>query len=256
MEGLNTDTIFLKDLSERVAVILRERFDPTGSEFTKKADKTKVTKTDIEVNEFVIEEVKKGLPEYCVLGEEVSYKKDSSTKTVVVDPIDGTSMFALGIPLFCFSAAVVEDGVPTSAVICNPMSKRTLLAQKGKGTMLVESGELLKVKNIKEIKNGLFNCSWRDEASIPRRIIKEGAGLFMIRGICEAGSLVATGAFLGAFYTGKHAYDVAAVKLIVEEAGGKVTNIKGDEQRYDMDINGAVISNGAVHEEMLEWCKN
>lgn len=70
--------------------------------------------------------------------------------------------------------------------------------------------------------------------------------------------MVISGEFNLAIFPGKEHKncDIAAAKLIVEEAGGKVTNSFGEEQRYDTDINGAVISNGKVHDEVIEVIKN
>jgi fructose-1,6-bisphosphatase/inositol monophosphatase family enzyme len=63
---------------------------------------------------------------------------------------------------------------------------------------------------------------------------------------------VATGAFVTFVASGHRPYDIAAAKVIVKEAGGRVTNLCGDEQRYDRDIRGAVVSNGVVHDEIVE----
>ena len=78
-----------------------------------------------------------------------------------------------------------------------------------------------------------------------------------IGSITRAGSLVSTGDYSLTIFTGtehKHC-DIAAVKVIVEEAGGKVTDLFGNEQRYDQSINGAIISNGKIHDEIVEIVK-
>jgi fructose-1,6-bisphosphatase/inositol monophosphatase family enzyme len=69
---------------------------------------------------------------------------------------------------------------------------------------------------------------------------------------------VASGDFVCAIFPGKKNknFDIAAIKVIVEEAGGRVSDFQGNEQRYDRDINGAVVSNGIVHDEVLELIKN
>jgi len=64
--------------------------------------------------------------------------------------------------------------------------------------------------------------------------------------------LVASGKFAGAIYPGFSPHDMAAVKLIIEEAGGKITDLFGNDQSYDQEIRGAVISNGEIHDELLE----
>jgi fructose-1,6-bisphosphatase/inositol monophosphatase family enzyme len=66
---------------------------------------------------------------------------------------------------------------------------------------------------------------------------------------------VATGAFVVFVASGHRPYDIAAAKVIVEAAGGRVTDLCGNEQRYDRDIKGAVVSNGVVHDEIVEIVK-
>ena len=69
------------------------------------------------------------------------------------------------------------------------------------------------------------------------------------------GSLVASGEFVAALYAGTKAHDTAALKVIVEEAGGKVTDIFGNEQRYDQEVNGQLITNGILHNNFLNFIK-
>ncbi len=249
METFNEQTLFLSNLAKKAGRILEKHYDPAGTAFTHKDDKSRVTETDIAVNKLVIEETKKHLPDYGVLGEELSFN-ETNKKLIVTDPLDGTLMFTLGLPLFCFSAAIVHDGVPVSAVIVNPIAKRTLLAEKGKGCMLCESNKFVQVRKAENLKDELVHCGWSSSV-VASLVHEEGAKTPMVYSVCESGSLVAIGAFLGEFFNGKHAHDIAAVQLIVEEAGGKVTDIKGNTQRYDQPINGAIISNGVIHEKML-----
>jgi fructose-1,6-bisphosphatase/inositol monophosphatase family enzyme len=68
--------------------------------------------------------------------------------------------------------------------------------------------------------------------------------------------LVASGKFAGAVYPGFSPHDMAAVRLIIEEAGGKITNLMGEDQRYDQEIKGAVVSNGLIHEKLLSLLKD
>ena len=69
------------------------------------------------------------------------------------------------------------------------------------------------------------------------------------------GIQVANGKFVGAVFYNKYAHDVAALKIITEEAGGKVTDLNGEERRYDEDGVGCVVSNGILHDEILEYVK-
>lgn len=94
-----------------------------------------------------------------------------------------------------------------------------------------------------------------EEATIGTVIGQLEAAKVHVMRLCSfvyAGSLVTSGEALAGMYPGQHAFDAAAVKLLVEEAGGKVTDLAGNEQRYDRPINGALASNGAAHDELLK----
>lgn len=249
MEDFSESTKFLLSLSDRAEKIMLKHYSPGGIPADTKEDMSPVTQADFEVNDMVIEQVQEHYPEYGVLGEERS-SNETREKLFVVDPIDGTHMFEIGSPLFCFSAAIVIDGNPIAGVLSNPLAKRTLLAELNKGTYLVSEKKKVTVNDKKELDGTLISNGWRN-AKVSELLYARGVRTLTFQPISEASSLVATGSIDGQIFTGRNAYDVAAAKIVVEEAGGKVTNIEGNEQRYDTDIKGALISNGHLHNELL-----
>ena len=83
----------------------------------------------------------------------------------------------------------------------------------------------------------------------------KGMRVTAVPGAVFRGCLVAEGRVDGWLFAGAGAHDIAAIKVIIEEAGGRVTDITGSEQRYDRPLNGAIISNGAIHDELVAAVK-
>lgn len=255
MESLSDITKFLLTLSEKASEIMLKYYSAAGGmnatfKDASNDDLSPVTKADIEINEMVIKEVKIHYPDYEILGEENSTNNGTEKKLFVVDPVDGTYMFTIGCPLFVFSAAVVINGESVSGIICNPLAKRTLIAEKGKGAYLAEENKRISVSKKNILKEAFINIAWKD-VRMTEKIIEAGASPMQIYSIIEASSLVATGGFDGAIFRFDSEVDIASVKIIVEEAGGKVTDIEGNEQMYDKKINGAIVSNGYLHEDLV-----
>ena len=84
---------------------------------------------------------------------------------------------------------------------------------------------------------------------------EKGSKVMSLLSIIYGAIQVANGKFTGAIFLGKYAHDVAALKIITEEAGGKVTDLKGNPRRYDQEGLGCVLSNGKIHSELLDCVK-
>ena len=222
-----------------------------------KDDTTPVTLADTEINSLLIERVKAEFSDCGVLGEEESWNEDRE-KLWVCDPIDGTVGFILHIPTSAFSLAYVVDGVVKAAVAYNPFVDELYYAVIGGGAF--RNGQPIKVST----------KSWGEQVHIaqssggkdPFRDVELVAHLASQKiyinsspGIVYHGCLIAEGSIEGRVFMYHTAHDIAAVKLIIEEAGGKVTDIDGNEQRYDRKLNGAVMSNGLIHDELLKIMK-
>jgi len=215
-----------------------------------KKDSTPVTITDIKINKLVITGVRKYFTEHGVLGEEESYNAIGKEYLWVCDPVDGTVPFSHGIPTFVFSLALVRNGQPILGVICDCIMNRMYVAEKGKGSFM--NGKRIRVN-----KSGLKNSVAFWDVKTVGRLWKKYPKVFWFNlySICYEGIMVANGYAIAAFYDYHNAHDIAALKVIVEEAGGKVTDMNGKDQRYDRAINGALITNGRVHGELLRMIK-
>lgn len=251
---------FAKNLAQKAGKIMLHYFKQ-GVEFSLKKDKSIVTKADIEINEMVIKEVLKQYPGHSIYGEE-KIMDNKSEMVWVCDPIDGTVPFSKGIPISVFSLALVKDGEPILGVVYDPFMKRMYSAQKGGGAFL--NDKAIKVSNLSTGKGATIDISWWFSADfdISRVIYQFGINTntdtYSIGSVAAASCMVAAGQFEACVYAGGKGknVDIAAVKVIVEEAGGVVTDLFGNNQRYDRDIKGAVMANRKIHKKIIEYTKN
>ena len=206
----------------------------------------------------VIKRINEKYPEHSIYGEERSELKENSKYIWVCDPIDGTMAFGCGMPIFVFSIALVDqsDGQPVLGLINDPVMKNMYFAYKG-------SGAFRNGKRIFVLKNNTFlntytltGGSGKDTgfSNLPvHKILGDKKSRVMKFPSFIYGAIqVANGKYVGGVCYSKFGHDVAALKIITEEAGGKVTDLNGEERRYDQDGIGCIVSNGILHNEILE----
>ena len=245
---------FAKNIAKYAGKIMIKYFNKdNGSSY--KGDKTIVTLADKEINTYLIEKVKEKYPNHSVDGEEEQFGK--SDYVWVCDPVDGTAMYARNIPVAVFSLALVVNGEPKVGVVFDPFTNSLYTAIKEKGAY--KNGKKINVNDysLNDMKAICHYDLWPGADYNISKVVQELENKTYFIGlgsIIRACMCVCSGDFTLAIFPGtKHKNcDIAAVKVIVEEAGGKVTDLFGNEQRYDKSINGAVISNGKVHNEVIE----
>jgi fructose-1,6-bisphosphatase/inositol monophosphatase family enzyme len=247
---------FGTELALQAGEIMRKYFATSIKKEWKK-DNTPVTAADIAVNKLVIESVLKEYPTHGILGEEESFMKESDY-IWVCDPIDGTIPFIHGIPTFTFSLALTHSGMPVVAVVYDPLLKRMFTSEKGKGAFL--NGEKINVAHIFGFDRQTVGIEGKKIMAFNHEIFREellnkGVRFTILNSLTYTSVLVAMGEFIASVYAKVHPWDCAAVKLIIDEAGGKTTDIYGNEQRYDKSVKGFVASNGLVHDELIELIK-
>lgn len=244
---------FATNLAKDAGAIMRENFTH-GMNKTWKGDGTPLTVTDTTIDELLRTSVKSGFPEHGIISEEGSDVNRGCEHVWVCDPVDGTIPFSHGVPTAVFSLALVRDGKPILGVIYDPFMDRMFTAEQGKGTHLNTAP--IHVSESDGFVQKIFGAVlWPGvvETLYPliEAVVRRGAQHFNCGSIAYMGALVATGDLVSSAFIGTSPWDIAAVKVIVEEAGGKVTDIEGNEQRYDRPINGAIISNGKLHDEVV-----
>lgn len=248
---------FAKDIAKHAGKIMLKYFNQdNGASY--KGDKTIVTLADTEINSYLIKKVKEKYPNHAVDGEEEQFGE--SKYKWVCDPVDGTAMYARHIPVAVFSLALVVNGESIIGVVYDPFTDSLYTAIKGQGAF--KNDERIKVNDytLEDIRT-VCHCDMWSKAKYNicnvYEELRKITRLNDIGSITRASCCVATGDYSLTIFTGtehKHC-DIAAVKVIVEEAGGKVTDLFGNEQCYDKSIKGALISNGKVHDEVVEVIK-
>ncbi len=250
---------FAENLARQSGKIIRKNFS-LGMEKKWKKDITPVTVTDLAVNKLVLDAVVKNFPDHSVIAEEGSYLVPGSNYAWVCDPVDGTIPFSHGVPTGIFLLALVKSGEPILGIAYDPFLDRVFLAEKGRGATL--NGQPIRVNKEKQLQGqsvvGLVHWGLKNDPMEKAFIEMNDRWGFIQMCLCSIGYmtvLVAGGEFTAAIFQGRHPWDAAAMKLLVEEAGGKVTNIFGEEQRYDRDTLGFIASNGLVHGELVRLIK-
>jgi myo-inositol-1(or 4)-monophosphatase len=244
---------FALGLASQAGALIRKNFSlHMKSEW--KSDNTPVTETDLIINQMVIDGVKRNYPGHAVLAEEGSMPIEGAEYVWVCDPVDGTIPFSHGIPTCVFALALVHDGKPILGVLYDPFMERMLVAEKGKGALL--NGKSAHVSSSPVLARNVINfetstTGLRDLLPLIPIVKREGAKVVVLCTVLYAGLLVASGEMIATFHIGTKAHDAAALKIILEEAGGRMTDLDGNEQRYDRAINGYIASNGLVHEQLL-----
>ncbi len=248
---------FAKKLAKEAEEIALKYFS-FETETTWKGDDTPLTKADTEINDLIIKRVNETYPEHSIYGEEGSKIKENSKYIWVCDPIDGTMAFACGLPTFVFSLALVDqsNGLPVLGIVNDPVMKNMYWAYKGNGAY--RNGKKISVPSTTTFKNTYFNtaASGRSIGFSNMLLIKTlsemKCAVMKFPSFIYGGIQVANGKYVGAVYFKEHGHDVAALKIITEEAGGKVTDLNGEERRYDEGGIGCIISNGIMHDEILK----
>jgi len=258
------DELVLKsylDIAVEIAIeageVMKKHFNTQVSQ-REKSDKTIVTIADEEINNLVISRLNSKLPSHSVYGEEGS-SHNSTSDIWVCDPIDGTVPYSKNIPVSVFSLAYCKDGVPLIGVVIDPFFNRIYTAIKGQGAYL--NSKKIQVSDKTLSYKAIIDYEWWPEAKfdiseITSNISKSTKTYMLSLGsVIGACCLVARGDYEAVIFpgtTGKNV-DIAAMKVIIEESGGRVTDLFGREQRYDQDIQGALLSNGKVHTELLSY---
>jgi histidinol-phosphatase len=248
---------FAQDLARKAGDIMRRHLQ-IGIAAESKEDGSPVTIADTEIDNLVVEAVKSAYPDHAILREEGDISSTPAEYTWVCDPLDGTQPYTFGVPVSMFSLALVKKGVPILGVMYDPYEKRMYHAIKGEGAYL--DGEKITVNDQVSLAGSHVALPGSAEELLDSGgLLQEAIGrqikTFTFVCVTAEAALVATGQIAANVYGHNSPWDIAAIKLIVEEAGGKVTSLSGDEQRYDQPIKGAIVSNGLVHDDLVSMVK-
>jgi len=243
----------LKAAKEAGKVILKNYGNVGKLKF--KTPKSIVTKTDILSEKTIIKIIRKKYPKHNFLTEESIFIDNKSEYTWIIDPIDGTTNFVANIPYFAVSIALAKNNEILMGVVYNPCTDDMYFAEKGKGSYL--NNKKLQVSKKNRLEDCIFGFSLSNKTISGKKtlnILIKNHGKF--RSLRNFGSAalnlcnVADKRFDLYFGLDLKDWDVAAAKLIVEEAGGKVTGI--NNEKWKINDSTIVASNKILHNKFVK----
>ena len=215
-----------------------------------------VTEADHASEKAIFEVIKNDFPTHFILSEEAGEIKMDSSYKWIIDPIDGTINFANGIPICCVSIGLEHDGEIIMGAVFNPLMNEFYFAEKGTGATL--NDKKITVGNKSKVLDSClvtgFPYTYLDTPNGPlqifEKLIRKGVPVRRLGSAAIDLCWVACGRFDGFYEHKLQAWDSAAGFLMVTEAGGKVTDFKGD--KYSIYQPQILATNGKIHEEMVE----
>ncbi|HEV3226590.1 MAG TPA: inositol monophosphatase family protein [Acidimicrobiales bacterium] len=235
-------------LAREAGKLTLEWFRSVDLAVDQKGDGTPVTAADRAAERFVRERLAASHPDDAIVGEEEADQQGTSGRRWIVDPIDGTKAFTHGVPLYCTLLAYEDEHGPAIGVIELPALGETVYAGRGLGCFC--NGEPARVSERARVRGSYLTTSgfdyWTEEALGAVR----SSGVFMRTwGDGYGYALVATGRAEAMVDPIAAAWDVAAMPVIIGEAGGRFTDFGGASR---IDGGSGLATNGALHDEVLE----
>ena len=212
-----------------------------------------LTKYDIEVNTQILQHLEEKYPDISIISEEAQKVSRDSEYAFVVDPIDGTRNFVRHIPIFFVGIGLVQNNKPIFSITYNPITDEMFSAIKGEGTYC--NGERITVSDRTLHLSDIIVRTLPDkrlEKEVVSRIVEEAHQVKNNMCCHEELSGVACNRYDGFVSKGSSPWDYCH-GLLVEEAGGRVTNWEGGE--FDITQDNIVASNGVIHDDLLRAVK-
>ncbi|MCL6560289.1 MAG: inositol monophosphatase [Firmicutes bacterium] len=247
-------------LARRAGEIIRGRFGGNFEKGYKSCPSDLVTEVDRQAEDLITRGVLKAFPDHTIIGEENSGPLETAGGgyTWYVDPLDGTTNFVYGIPFFCVSIGLAEAGRLVAGVVYDPLRGECFTAFRGNGAYL--NGNPIKVDTTRQLlKESLLVTGYPSNKKFNGRlerinyhtVVGRCANLRALGAAALELACVACGRLTGFWENTLRPWDVAAGSLLVEEAGGRVTDIDGNSLSLE-GYPSIVASNGLIHKELLE----
>jgi len=213
-----------------------------------------VTEMDHRSEAMLISEIQKRFPDHSLVTEESGNLSGSADHCWYVDPLDGTLNYAHAVPIYCVSIAYAEKGQMQLAAVLDPSRPECFTAQRGRGAWL--NGQPMHVSDTRELVDALLVTGFPYYSDAQQNNLENFSRFFYeVQAVRRFGSAaldlcyVAAGRADGYWQLESKPWDVAAATLIVEEAGGLVTNLKG-ERDYLKPPYGTVAANAWLNPKM------
>jgi myo-inositol-1(or 4)-monophosphatase len=219
-----------------------------------KGDVDLVTVADRSSEKLIVERIRAAWPEHDIVGEEGTRQETGAEYRWYVDPLDGTTNFAHGYPVFCVSMGLAHRGEMVAGVLYDPTRDELFAAEKGTGAFL--NGEAIHVSQTRRLNESLLGTGFPSFKRHKNPNIHFYHQITLhSHGVRRAGSAaldlanVASGRYDGFWEFNLNPWDTSAGSLLVTEAGGKVTRFDGSPFR--LDSKETLASNGLLHDEMM-----
>ncbi|MCW3462138.1 inositol monophosphatase family protein [Chitinophaga nivalis] len=242
--------------TEASGKILQEYFNGPFEVSSKSTLNDLVTEVDKKSEQTIIDIIRATYPDHFILSEEAGELKTDATVKWIIDPIDGTVNYANGIPICCVSIGVEKEGEMILGAVFNPFMQELFVAEKGKGATL--NGKPIQVSRKEQVAQSClvtgFPYHWEEKPRNPltalEEVIKAGIPVRRLGSAAIDLCWVACGRFDGFWEHHLQPWDAAAGFLIVEEAGGKVTDFDGN--KYSPYQKTILATNGRIHSALQD----
>ncbi|MEJ5285603.1 MAG: Inositol-1-monophosphatase [Candidatus Kapaibacterium sp.] len=246
------------ETARRAGRILLEGFGTSFKISSKEGKNNLVTEYDNRSEEFIINNLKKHFPDFSFLAEESGQSNNNKNNGYVwvIDPLDGTVNYAHNLPIFSVSIALIKEKNVLCGVIYNPILDEMFVAEKNKGAYLNDTR--LSVSNCDKLDNSFlvtgfpYNIDSNPGHCVDQfvQMLKRGIPVRRLGSAALDLAYVAAGRFDGFWEINLNPWDVAAGFLLVEEAGGVVTQY--NLEPYWIFDNNILATNGLIHNELSE----
>ena len=217
-----------------------------------------VTSVDIEVEKFICGKLNAAFPDHQVFTEETDFSDITSEYFWSIDPIDGTKNFAAGIPLVGISIGLLRDFVPVLGVILNPYSGELYSAETGKGAY--RNGERIHVCATEKLSDAMLVLEGKEmpaqNREYPRKFSHDARTIRNFGVATLNFTFLSEGKIQAYIDEDLKYYDISAGTVILQEAGGKITNVRNEQifpRKPDFNDIDVVASNGLLHDVLIEY---
>jgi myo-inositol-1(or 4)-monophosphatase len=246
---------FAVELAKEAGQVLMDCFERRLVVGSKSSEIDLVTEADVASEKLIVKAIRERYPEHSILSEEGLGEKQVGEFLWLIDPLDGTTNYAHGYPIFCVSIALQREGETVLGVTYDPVQDELFYAEKGQGAYC--NGQRLSVSGAVNLRRSLLATGFPyARASIEDNNVAEfGRIMPRVQGVRRGGAAtldmayVAAGRLDGYWEFHLSPWDWAAGHLLVQEAGGRTSDVSG--QPWRLRSNNMVATNGLLHEELL-----
>jgi len=249
---------FAITLAREAGNLLKRKFN-SKHEIHYKGDIDLVTETDKMSEDLIIAAINSGFPDHGILSEESPAQNSKAKLRWIIDPLDGTTNYAHGYPVFCVSIALENEGLIVLGVIYDPLREDMFVAERGKGAYL--NGKKMKVSPNATLSRSLLATGFPYDIRVSKDNNLNYFNLMAVeaQAIRRAGAAaldiayLAAGRFDGFWELKLMPWDTAAGCLMVVESGGIISNMFGGQ--WDIYSPNVLVSNGLIHGQMISVFK-